>query len=116
MAIGGGAFQTVLIQAQVNTGQQLLGLITTAGEEGCAQTLDEDLGIQLDRSSRLSQRELRKIIGGHPPHLITAREAGQLDLLTAVFAAEGDRAVGRHPRNDLTKQPGGKGDGTAGGD
>ena len=39
VAIGGGALQTLAIQAQVHAGQQLLVLIRAAGEQGGPQTL-----------------------------------------------------------------------------
>ena len=115
MAIGGSAFEAVLIETEMHTGQQLFGLIAAAGEQGGAQPLNEDVRIQLDRRACLSQGELWKVIRRHTPHLITAGDAGEFDLLTAVFAAEGDRTVRGHSGDDLAKETGRQGDRTAGG-
>ena len=40
VTIGGGAFEAVLIETEMHTGQQLFGLVAAAGEQGGAQPLN----------------------------------------------------------------------------
>ena len=114
MAVGGGTLESLGIEAQVYTGEQLLGFVATAGKQGGPQAFDEGIGFKPNGGAALYQGQIREIFGGHAPHLIAAGEAGELHLLGTFFAAQRDRAIGRKPGNNFPKQLGRQGDGAAG--
>ena len=114
MAIGGGTLESLGIEAQVHPGEQLLGFVATAGKQGGAQSFDEGIGFKSNGGAALHQGQIREIFGGHAPHLIAAGEACELHLLGAFRAAQRDRAIGRKPGHDFSKQLRRQGDGSAG--
>ena len=114
MAIGGSTLESLGIEAQMHPGEQLFSLIAAAGKQGGAQSLHQGIGFQPNGGAALHQGQIREIFGGHAPHVVVPREAGELHLFGAFCAAQRDRAIGRQPGDDLTKQFGRQGDGSAG--
>ena len=80
MAIGGGEFKAAVFHLQVDTREDLFGLVGTAGKQGAAQALHQGLAAEQDRLAVLHQGQFREILSGHPPHLIAAGKGRQLGL------------------------------------
>ena len=93
MPIGSGRLQRLLRETKVNSSQQLLGFIATAGEQGALESLNQTGGLQFQRLSALDHRQIGVIVRRHSPHLIRATEAGQFHLVAGIVGGQSDRRV-----------------------
>ena len=114
MTIGGSRFQSPLVELEMHTGEQLLRFISAAGKQGAFERLHQPFRLQFERHAALHHRKVGIVIGAHAAHLITAAEAGELNLLTGIVHGKCDRRVAGQAGNDLSQQPGRQCDGTAG--
>ena len=62
MTIGGGKLQPAFFHLQVNAGEDLLGLITTAGKQGAAQPFREGFTAEQQGLPVLGQRQIGEIL------------------------------------------------------
>ena len=90
VTIGGSRFQSSLVEFEMHAGEQLLRFISTAGKQSAFEGLHQPFRLQLERHAALHHRKIGIVVGAHAAHLITAAEAGELNLLTGIINGEGD--------------------------
>ena len=91
MPVGCSGLQVAITETEMNSGEQLLGFVAAAGEQGSLQGLHQPSCFELQRHTALHHGQLGEVISGHAPHLIAAAQARELNLLATFIAGEGDR-------------------------
>ena len=62
MTIGRCKLQTTFFHLEVNAGKDLLGLVTTAGKQGAAQTFGKGFTAEQQGLAVLSERQIGEIL------------------------------------------------------